>query len=341
MNGSIKKKILFLFALLLCMILIPLLSVKRGRDNFISAFSFNGGSSSKKRESMKNSENDCFCVLDESTGKVVKILDKEFLYGAVASEMPARFGEEALKAQAVACYTYFCKARNDFQNAKKKDKEYEFTVNTEKGINYITQDVMKTRWGNSFEQYYNKIKNAVDDVFGEVVEEDGKLIFAAYHAISSGKTEKSADVFGGDLKYLTNVESPGDKLVSGYETRVEVGSNDFKNVIAGQWNDCAFEGKPSNWIGDSSRTDGGMVREIEICSHTAKGTEIRKMFALRSSDFDLNYNSDSDKFIFTVRGYGHGVGMSQYGAEYMAKQGNDYKRILNWYYPNTNVVKIK
>jgi stage II sporulation protein D len=323
------------------MILIPLISVKRGRDNLISAFSFSSGEPSKKENSVVNNPgNKSFCVLDESTGKVVKISDKEFLYGAVASEMPAKFEEEALKAQAVACYTYFCKARGDFKNAGQKDKKYEFTINSEKGINYITTEVMKTRWGNSFDQNYSKIKDAVDSVFGEVLEEDGNLIFAAYHAISSGKTERSSDVFGGDLDYLVNVESPGDKLVSGYETHVEVTSGDFKNVLSQEWKDCVFDGGYFSWIGDLTRSQGGMVKEINICSHVAKGTEIRKMFALRSSNFDLKYDSNSDKFVFTVRGYGHGVGMSQYGAEYMAKEGADYKKILNWYYPNTTVAKL-
>lgn len=341
MISSIKKKVLFLFILFLCMILIPLISVRQGKNNFISAFSFKDVSFSKKKKPLNNDNDNFFCALDEASGKIIKIPDREFLYGVVSSEMPARFEEEALKAQAVACYTYFCRARNNFKNAKQKDKEYEFTVNTEKWINYVTEEGMKIKWGNNFDKYYSKIKNAVDSVFGEVVEEDGNLILAAYHAISSGKTEKSSDVFGGDLKYLTNVESPGDKLVAGYETHVEVTSNDFKNILTGQWNDCNFESNPSSWVGSLIRTEGGMVREINIGSHMAKGTEIRKMFALRSSDFDLNYNSDNDKFIFKVRGYGHGVGMSQYGAEYMAKQGADYKKILGWYYPNTTVAKLK
>lgn len=324
------------------MILIPLLSIGNGRDALTSAFNFKGKSCLTKKESFNDFHDDFFCVLDEAYGKVIKISDKEFLYGAVASEMPAMFEEEALKAQAVACYTYFCKSRNDFKNSKmKKDKEYEFTVNTQKAVNYISEEGMKIKWGNNFDKYYHKIKNAVDGVFGEVVEEDGNLILAAYHAISSGKTERSADVFGGELKYLTNVESPGDKLVAGYETRVEVTSSDFKNVLTQKWSKCKFESNPSNWIGKLTRTEGGMVKEINICSHLIKGTEIRKMFALRSSDFDLNYDSGNDKFIFVVRGYGHGVGMSQCGAQYMAKQGADYKKILDWYYPNTMLTKIK
>ncbi len=322
------------------MILIPLLSVRRGKTSLTSAFNFKENPFKKSEVFEKNPNDKFFCVLDEACGKVVKIPDKEFLYGVVASEMPARFGDEALKAQAVASYTYFCRARNNFKNADKKDKNYEFTINSEKGTSYVAVEVLKTRWGDGFDKYYSKIKSAVDSVFGEVIQEEGNLILAAYHAISSGKTEKSSDVFGGDLKYLTNVESPGDKFVSGYETKVEVASSDFKKVLGENFPDCIFCNKPLSWVGDLKRTDGGMVKEITVCSHVAKGTDIRKIFALRSSDFDLNYSPENDKFVFTVRGYGHGVGMSQYGAEYMAKQGADYKKILAWYYPGTTVAKL-
>ena len=160
------------------------------------------------------------------------------------------------------------------------------------------------------------------------------------HAISSGKTEKSSDVFGGDLKYLTNVESPGDKFASGYETTVDITFEKFKEVASNKWNDCDFSDIPENWIKDISRTEGGMVKEINIASHKAKGIEIREMFGLRSSDFYVDCDKDGGKFIFKVLGYGHGVGMSQCGAQYMAKQGADYKKILEWYYPNTAVVSL-
>ena len=195
---------------------------------------------------------------------------------------------------------------------------------------------MKTKWNSNFKKYYSKIKKCVDDVFPEVIEEEnGDLILAAYHAISSGETEKCEDVFGGDLKYLTNVESPGDKLAKDYETTLEINLDDFKKALKNQEKDLSFEGEPPE------RTKGGMVKEINICSKNFKGTQIRKIFSLRSADFDLNYNQEKNAFIFTVKGYGHGVGMSQTGAQYMAKNGSNYKQILSWYYPNTSIFKLK
>lgn len=334
MKAFFKRNILFSLVLFLCLILIPLLSVGRSVkcDSNISDF--------KEKPYKSKISSKSFCVLDESNGEILNIPDREFLYGAVTAEMPARFEPEALKAQAVACYTYFCKSRNDFEKSADKSRKYAFKVNTEKWINYVPEDQMHKKWGSEFDKYYSKIKEAVDSVFGEVIEDEGNLILAAYHAISSGKTEKSSDVFGGDLKYLTNVESPGDKFASGYETTVDITFEKFKEVASNKWNDCDFSDIPENWIKDISRTEGGMVKEINIASHKAKGIEIREMFGLRSSDFYVDCDKDGGKFIFKVLGYGHGVGMSQCGAQYMAKQGADYKKILEWYYPNTAVVSL-
>lgn len=248
------------------------------------------------------------------------------------------FETEALKAQAVATYTYFSRQRNEFLKNNDTDKP-QFTVNIDKWLYYVDTEKMKERWGDKFDTYYKKISDIVDSVYGEVVESEGDLILAVYHAISSGKTERSADVFGGDLKYLTDVPSPGDKLVPNYETVLNIELDNFKNTILSKWNDCIFDEDPLKWVDGVVRTSSGMVKEIVIGGHKTTGQEIRNMFGLRSPNFTLDYKDG--KMNFTVKGYGHGVGMSQYGAEYMAKQGADYKQILSWYYPNTEIKNIK
>ena len=337
--NNFKRKLITLLLLFLSMIFIPLLSVF-GKNKEIPDIKPSSKEITKSKN--LNCENNFFTVLDESDNKIIKISDREFLYGVVASEMPALFEEEALKAQAVASYTYFCRERNKFRKSNPSNTDYEFTVNTSKWINYIPKEQMQLKWGENFEKYYNKIKKCVDSVFPEVIEEEnGELILAAYHAISSGKTEQCKDVFGGDLKYLTNVESPGDKLVPNYETLVEISVDEFKKALLNEIKESEIKENPKEWLGDYTRSDGGMIKEINIFSKTFKGSDIRKIFGLRSSDFDLNYNSETDKFIFTVRGYGHGVGMSQHGAQYMAKQSANYKEILSWYYPNTYITNLK
>ena len=335
---KLRKKIIFWGIVFLSMILIPVLSVCKSGEKTASAF--NVDTQLEKADNTfekKEKDGDYFKVLDESSGEILKIPDKEFLIGVVASEMPAAFEDEALKAQAVASYTYFCRARN--KNSGKK--EYDFTVNTKKQENYITKEQMENKWNSNFEKYYSKIENIVNSVFGEVIEYDGEAILAVYHAMSSGKTEKSEDVFGGDLKYLKSVESPGDKLVSGYESTVEVNVENFKNNLNSINKNCKFEAEPDSWVKNITRTDAGMVKIINICGIDFKGLDIRKAFCLRSADFDISYNNDTGKFIFNVRGYGHGVGMSQQGARYMAKNGSTYKQILNWYYPGTEIIKSK
>lgn len=332
MSKRLQRKIVILFFLMIFMIFIPLLSVCGKKKNL----NLKESCSEIKEE---NVSSNFFSVLDESNGEIIKIKDKDFVCGVVASEMPALYEDEALKAQAVASYTYFSRQR---AKAKASNKNYDFTVNTEKQLNYIPKERMKTKWNSNFKKYYSKIKKCVDEVFPEVIEEEnGDLILAAYHAISSGETEKCEDVFGGDLKYLTNVESPGDKLAKDYETTLEIKLDDFKNALKNQEKDLIFEGEPSSWVKTPQRTKGGMVKEINICSKNFKGTQIRQIFSLRSSDFDLNYNQEKNAFIFTVKGYGHGVGMSQTGAQYMAKNGSNYKQILSWYYPNTSISKLK
>ncbi len=341
MTLKTKRNIVLMMMLFMSMILIPLLAVSgsaKGDTKYtFSSLNLEQNSTPQKLRSDIEA-NKKFRVLDEATGKIMDVDDREFMYGAVVCEMPPTFETEALKSQAVATYTYFSRERKNFRNNPKNKDKPEITVNTDKWKYYVTEDKMRQRWGENFDKHYNKIKEAVDSVFGEVVEDNGELILAAYHAMSSGQTERCSDVFGGDLKYLVSVPSPGDKLVPNYKTTVEVSKEDFQKTICGEYKDCDFSSDPNSWISDVRRTPAGMVKNIKVGSHDFKGSDIRKLFSLRSADFDVSYQEN--KFVFTVRGYGHGVGMSQYGAEYMAQQGADYKQILLWYYPNTTIETI-
>ncbi len=333
MPKNSKRFICFLLIILLSMILIPLLSVRGNNEEAVSSMLENGHRISEGQV-QKNSEG-FFCMMDESTGNILRVNDKEFMYGALVTEMPPLFEKEALKAQTVATYTYFSRSREKFRKNNNNPNDPEFNVNTEKWLYYVPQEKMREKWGKNFDTYYNKIKDIVDEVFGEVLLDNEELILAAYHAISSGETEKCADVFGEDLKYLTNVSSPGDKLVPNYKTTVEITKQDFISIMSDKCNDFDFSNDVSGWIGEINRSSSGMVKEINICGKKFRGQDIRGMFLLRSSDFDINFSDN--KFIFTVRGYGHGVGMSQYGAQYMAKEGKDYLEILSHYYPNTTI----
>lgn len=334
-SKKLKIKFIFFSLLLIFMILIPLLSLQN--HNILSC---NKTKNNKILNTSKNIQNkNYFLILDTYNNKILKIPDKEFLYSVVASEMPALFEPEALKAQTVASYTYFCKKRQDNQNNKKNN--YDFEVNSQKSLNYITEQELRNRWGSNFENYYKKIKNCVDSVFPEIMQDDqNNLVLAVYHAISSGVTEKSQDVFTQDLKYLTNVQSPGDKLTTNYETISEFSVQNFKNKILNYKNSCKLDNNILNWVKNPIRTSGGMVKEITIGSEKFSGPEIREIFNLRSANFNIVYNQQENKFVFNTFGYGHGVGMSQHGAQYMAQHGADYKQILSTYYPGITILKL-
>lgn len=271
---------------------------------------------------------------------MITVDDREFLYGATAAEMSPAEQPEALKAQAVAAYTYYSHLRTQ-QKAKPTAalNGADFSANTQNWEIYVNKDQMKARWGSNFDSYYNKLKTAVDAVFGQTLQSNGELITATYYAISAGKTEAAADIWGNACSYLVPVASPGDVYASGYQTTVALTPDQFKAAAQKQWPAMSFAGDASKWIGASKRTNSGSVETILIGGKSVKGSDARTAFGLRSANFTVSYASN--KFTFTVKGYGHGVGMSQVGAVYMASQGSTYKEILAWYYPGTTLVSAK
>lgn len=279
-----------------------------------------------------------FKILDESTGEVLTVGDKEFLYGAVATEMSPESPIESLKAQAVSAYTYYGRLRA--QQKEKPDaslKGADFSADISGWKLYTTKAEMQKRWGSKFDTYYQTLGKVADAVYGQTLQSDGQLICATYYAISSGNTEAAKDIWGGNYSYLVPVASPGDVYASGYNTTVTLAPQQVQQASQKQWG-ISLNGDPSKWFGKAERTVSGSVTNQIIGGKTVKGGEVRTAFGLRSANYTVTYASD--KFTFSVKGYGHGVGMSQAGAEYMAQHGSDYKQILSWYYPGAKLVSI-
>lgn len=253
-------------------------------------------------------------------GSVIKLNMTDYLIGVVSSEMPASFNLEALKAQSVLARTYALKA-------KQTEKKLTDTVSTQ---SYIDIDQMKNKWGNSFNTYYNKIKNAVENTNGEYLSYNGNYIEALYHSTNNGKTESSLDVFGNYYPYLISVSSEYDKNASSYLRTINVPIDTISNKLGLNLNNDSV-------ISIISYTDGGNIKEININGNNFSGKNVRELLGLRSADFDISI-SDNNANI-TTRGYGHGVGMSQYGANGMANAGYSYKDILSHYYPGTTLTK--
>ena len=255
-----------------------------------------------------------------SNGSVINLNMTDYLIGVVSSEMPASFNLEALKAQSVLARTYALKA-------KQTGKKLTDTVSTQ---SYIDIDQMKNKWENSFNTYYNKIKNAVENTNGEYLSYNGNYIEALYHSTNNGKTESSLDVFGNYYPYLISVSSEYDKNASSYLRTINMPLDTISNKLGLSLNNDSV-------ISILSYTDGGNIKEININGNNFSGKKVRELLGLRSADFDIGI-SDNNANI-TTRGYGHGVGMSQYGANGMANAGYSYKDILSHYYPGATLTK--
>ncbi|MEG0751732.1 MAG: stage II sporulation protein D [Oscillospiraceae bacterium] len=270
-------------------------------------------------------------VLDEGTDKLLTLSERDYAIGAVMSEMPASYEVQALEAQAIACRSYarHIKALRDKEPLKQL-KGGVFAINTAKLEGYISPDQAKARFGSSYAKYSEKITAAVDETIDEILTFDGAPIAACYHAISPGKTENSENVFTSALPYLVSVDSSFDTTAKGYESAVKLPPAELEDMIRTADSSFKTSGDPSTWLGTLRASEAGTVLELELCSRKFTGPELRKHLNLRSAAFSVEYSDNA--FVFTVHGYGHGVGMSQNGANELAKRGADHAAILAHYY---------
>ena len=305
------KKI-FLFTLLI--IIIPLLIVGLSNSEDI-IIKIKYGSISNKVIKVKRNK----------TNEIVEVPLEEYVIGVVAGEMPASFNIEALKAQAVASRTYVLKKEESSNN------DYDVVDTTSNQV-FIDYDEMKEKWQNNYDTYLSKIKKAVQETKGEVILYNNNLIDAMFFSTSNGYTENSKDVFSNSVPYLVSVESGWDKEESPvFSSTKEVSKSEFLFNLGLDANDSIN-------ISNIEKTNTGRVKTITINNKKFESSKIRSVFNLRSTSFEIKITDD--KVIFNVNGYGHGVGMSQYGANGMAKNGYKYNDILTHYYKNCDIKKI-
>ena len=161
-------------------------------------------------------------------------------------------------------------------------------------------------------------------------------IMAVFHSSSAGKTAGAGDVWSGDVPYLRSVDSPeGEETVPNYYSAAAFSAAEAKSLLAKAHPELTLSGGPDRWFGAVERDDSGRVRTVEVCGTALRGVELRRIFALRSACFTID--ASADKVTFRVTGYGHGVGMSQYGANELARQGKTWQEILTWYYADVTV----
>ena len=283
----------------------------------------------KGTEKQKNIE---ITYLDTVENKVKKAELEEYLVGVVAAEMPAEYHIEALKAQAVAARSYILK-KTESENPDHKGADV--CDNPQHCKGHIDEKKARKQWdAKKEEEYIKKIKAAVEETRGEYMVYNGETVEAFFFARSGGRTENSGDVWSEDKAYLKSVESEGDlKHPQLYEEK-SFSNKDTRNKLYTLNSEIQRSDKPLN-IGEISRTEGGSVKEILIDNCIFRGKDIRIEFGLRSANFTVS--TTANEVTFKTAGYGHGVGMSQYGANYMAENGKNYTEILSHYYSNIQI----
>lgn len=271
-------------------------------------------------------------TLRDSSGETFTVPEREFVEASLACEMDLSSPAEALKAQAVAAYTYYSRQRADGQT---------IACDTANWLVYVPESAMRERWGEDFEDYKAILTAAVDAVEGQLLTYQGKPILASYFAISTGGTEAVENVWSPDAgrehPYLQAVASPGDVFSDGYLSAAQFTDEQFREAVAAYFTDNPpdLSGPPESWLTEIEYTPSRMVKSAKLGGKTVTGPELRAALGLRSAGF--TFTREEGVFDFTVRGWGHGVGMSQAGAVFLAKRGADYREILAHYYPGAEL----
>ena len=263
-------------------------------------------------------------LLDTSNNTISEINLEDYIVGVVAAEMPASFDMEALKAQAVAARTYA------MYKKETRNLDYDLVIGVSDQA-YQNNKQLLDKWGLYFFNYFLKVRDAVLTTKNEILTYEGEVINAFYFAMSNGYTENSELVFQEDLPYLNSVPSTWeDESLNNYEVTSSISKEEF----------CTSLGITCEQIEikDIERSNANRVLNITINNQVFEGTTVRQKLGLRSTDFEIEIVDNNVQI--TTKGYGHGVGMSQYGANGMAKDGYTYEEILKYYYQNTEIEKI-
>lgn len=250
-------------------------------------------------------------------GKDLYLDIESYLEGVISSEMSPAFEMEALKAQCVAARTFVVQ----------RGYEVDDTTNTQV---YRDNKQLKDSWKDNYDVYHKKIQQAVQETTGEILTYQGKPISALFFSSSCGKTANAQEYWGNKVPYLVSVDSSWDKQSEEYEKSITMSKQEFSTALGFQ--------NTVQEIEEPIRYDSGYVKEIRIDRIVFTGREVREKLNLRSSCFTIKENKDN--VVITTKGYGHGVGMSQIGAQAMAEKGKSYKQILSHYYPKTKIEKL-
>ncbi len=326
-----KKIFIYILCLVLLCFLIPILFTKRKEIKTL-----------KKEELEENIEPydygkyNKIKLLHSSTGEVEEIDLDTYLLGVVSSEMPANFEEEALKAQSLVARTYtIYKIING-----SKHENADICDNSNCCQAWISKEDRLNRWNKEErDSNWTKIENAVNSTKGKIITYEGKPINAFFHSNSGGTTDTASSVWGGtNYPYLQAVKTSGEDAYAQYSSELSLSKEEFTSKIKEYHSNFEIDFNKNNQIQILEYTEGDRIKTVKIGNLSLSGVEVRNIFGLKSARFKINIEDNNIKF--NVIGYGHGVGMSQTGADNMAKQGKNYEEIVKHYYTGVEIMNI-
>lgn len=283
----------------------------------------------------KEAKAETIAVMATATGKVTRMEMREYLTGVLAAELSPETHPEAVKAQAVAAYTYALYVRN--RNRQKQDSSLrgaDISDSPAACQGYFTPENRKEKWGRDFEENEKKFTQAVDAVYGWVITYEGMPILAAYFDTCNGRTQAAKNLWGGGFPYLQSVASPGDRLNPALVDAATFSFAEFRTA-AEKTEGVVLGDDPEEWVEKPVNNEDGYVKSLTVGGKTFTGAMARRAFGLKSTAFTVTVNDTG--VVFRTEGSGHGVGMSQYGADYMARQGSTWEEILQHYYTDIEI----
>lgn len=329
----IRKIIVYIFAFVSICLILPVLLVKDKPTEDVVKLDGEVAGTKEVKNSIAN--NPTIKLLHLSTGEVEEIDLEIYLYGVVSAEMPATYHEEALKTQAIVARTY---TMYKIKNEQKHDNADICDTSTCCQA-YITKEERLAKWKEEErEANWNRIIEAVDSTKGKVITYNGEVINAFFHANSGGKTEIASNVWGGkDYPYLQVVSTEGETEYTQYSSTVILSKEELLEKLKENHPDIQIDFNNENAIEILEYTEGERVKTVRFGNIEISGVEARQTFGLKSANFDLVFG---ENIIFNVRGYGHGVGLSQTGANSMAKENKNYEEIIKHFYSGVEIQNI-
>ena len=337
-----KKVILYFIAFIVVCFFLPAILTKKDAK-FVETSSKSNNeiieNTDNTQENIKSTYNyknyGTIKLLHKKTGEVEQVNLDDYLCNVVSAEMPADYEIEALKAQAVVARTYTIYKINN-----KKHENADICDDSTCCQAWVDKETRFSRWEESKrENNWGKIQKCVQETQGQIITYQNQPINAFFHANSGGKTELPVNVWGGTgLPYLQVVETAGEEGYKQYESEVELTQDELIEKLKTKYSDISIDFSNQENLKILEYTDSGRVKTVKFGNHEISGVETRTLLGLKSTNFEIS--KENDKIKFTVKGYGHGVGMSQTGADAMAKQGKNYKEIINHFYSGIEIKEV-